>query len=179
MSFIDNSRHVFIVFENAQSAQTAVAIPTHRINQKLVNVYLNERHSEFINIDLSLVPEQHESPKHLLNSLPDECLLGIFEYIDVKDLANVADTCTKFRSVAKDIFANEFSSMSYEPSIDEMDARTLARVLRNFGACMESFVLIIWNHLLSTAIKCYTGLEDVIWNCSVGIVQFQKDHFAN
>lgn len=141
VSFIDNSRHVFIVFEDAQSARTAAAISTHQIDQKLVNVYLNERHSAFINIDLSLLPEHHESPKHLLNRLPDELLMHIFGFLEVKDLSNAADTCAKFRTIAKCIFEEQFSVMSYEPTIDEMDSRTLARFLRNFGAYLEKFVL--------------------------------------
>lgn len=142
VSFFDESRYVFIVFENSRSAQASVAIPTHRINQRLVNVHLNKSYSTFIDIDLSLVPQHQESRSHLINSMPDECLLGIFKFLEMKDLSNVADTCTTFRRIAKDIFKNEFSLMHYyETTIDQMDKRTLARFVRNFGACMESFVL--------------------------------------
>lgn len=140
-TFNDNSRYVFIVFKNAGSALASTVIPTHRIGQKLVNVHLNEVYSTFINIDFLLVPPQPEAPTHILNILPDECLLDIFKFLEVKDLSNVADTCTKFRTIVKDIFQNQFSCMYYEPAIDEMDARTLARFLRNFGALMESYVL--------------------------------------
>lgn len=77
---------------------------------------------------------------NILTSLPDECLLEIFQYLDVKDLSNAADTCTTFRNIAKEIFVNEFSDMR-ETLIDEMDKRTLARCLRNFGACMRTYVL--------------------------------------
>lgn len=140
VSFNDNFRYVFIVFENVQSAQASVAVTTHRINEKLVNVHLNDSYSSFINIDLSLVPAHHEAPAHILNSLPDECLLEIFGFLEVKDLIIAADTCTKFRTIARDTFTNRFSKMD-EPTVEQMDAQTLARCLRNFGACIKSFTL--------------------------------------
>lgn len=139
-SYFDNSRYIFIVFANGRSAQAAAAIPKHRIGPKLVDVYLNECYSAFINVNLSMVPPLPEALTHILNSLPDECFLEIFKFLDVKDLSNVADTCTKFRAIARDIFAGEFSEM-YENTIDQLDARTLARVLRNFGAYITTFVL--------------------------------------
>lgn len=78
--------------------------------------------------------------RHMLNSLPDECLLAIFKYLEVKDLSTAADTCTEFRKIAKDTLEKKFSDMT-ESMVDDMDARTLARFLRNFGSLMESFEL--------------------------------------
>lgn len=140
VSFNDSSRYVFIVFEHAQSAQASVAIATHRINEKLVNVYLNPSYGSFINIDLPLVPPHQEASTHILNTLPDECLLEIFKFLAAADLSNAADTCIKFRTIAKDTVTNRCPKMD-EPTVDGMDARTLARCLRNFGACMTSYVL--------------------------------------
>lgn len=150
VSFNDNSRYVFIVFEKARSAQASAAIPTHHIYGKPANVHLNVNYSSFINIDLSLVPPHSEASIHILNSLPDECLLEIFKYLEVKDLSTAADACTKFRTIAKDTFVNRCSKMD-ERTVDEMDARTLARFLRNFGACMTTFVLNCEKKLFGSA----------------------------
>lgn len=87
-----------------------------------------------------MIPENQDSPTHILNSLPTESLLGIFKYLDIKDLSIAADVCTKFRTIARDTFANEFSCL-YEFEIDRMEARTLAKVLRNFGTCIKRFEL--------------------------------------
>lgn len=141
VSLIDSSRHVFIDYENAQSAQTSVVNQAHRINEKLVNVHMNENFSTFFNINLSLIPQHQESPKHLLNSIPDECFLKVFEFLREKDLSNAADTYNTFRRVAKEVFKKQFADMSHEPTIDSIDARTLARLLRNFGPSIKSFVL--------------------------------------
>lgn len=131
---------MFIVFEDAKSAHIPALRPTHQINDKYVDVHLNNRFSSFINIDMSLVPQHEEAPIHIINGLPDECLLEIFKHLEVKDLSNAADTCVKFRAIAKDTFVNKFTKLN-EPTIDQMDARTLARCLRNFGANIRSYVL--------------------------------------
>lgn len=139
-SYNNNSRYVFIVFENSRSAQAAVMVPTHRINQYSVNVDLNDSYSSFFDIDWQLVSPHQESPMHILNILPDECLINIFKSLEVKDLCNAADTSTKFRKIAKDTFKNRFSQVD-EKTVDEMDSRTLARFLRNFGPLITTHVL--------------------------------------
>lgn len=149
MSYKNDSRYVFIDFENVQSAQSSAATPIHQINGKSVTVYLNEKYSSFFDIDWSLIPPVQESTRHMLNSLPDECLLDIFKFLEVEDLITAADTCSKFRNIAKDIFSKKFSNVT-ESTIDEMDARTLARFFRNFGSCMTSFQLNCQKMLFGT-----------------------------
>lgn len=64
----------------------------------------------------------------------------MFEYLDLQDLCIAADTCTKFRAIAMDIIKKEYSVVN-ESTIDEMDARTCARFLRNFGSKFIKFEL--------------------------------------
>lgn len=148
-SYCDDSRYIFVIFRNARSALESVTLGTHRINEKSVTVYLNEMYSTFININLLLVPTEHESPRHIINSLPDECVLEILKNLDVKDLANAADTCSKFRDIAKTVFTDRFSYVN-ESSLSEMDGRTLARFFRNFGKSMVSFELDCSNMVYGT-----------------------------
>lgn len=139
-SYIDNKRFIFIVFAKSESAQAVFVETAHEINGKSVHVYRNEAFGSIININLSMIPENQDSPTHILNSLPTENLLGLFKYLDIKDLSMVADVCTKFRTIAKDTFAKEFSHLD-EYDFDRMDARTLAKVLRNFGTYIKRFEL--------------------------------------
>lgn len=123
-----------------ESAQASVAAPTHCINRKLVNAHLNESYSSFIKMNLPLVPLTQGSPMHILNSLPNEILRNIFEFLDKKDFAMAADSCTKYRSIAKEAISEQHSLID-EADISKMDRRTLVKFLRNFGACIESYVL--------------------------------------
>lgn len=77
---------------------------------------------------------------HILNSLPNEILRNIFEFLDKKDLTMAADSCTKFRAIAKEAISEQHSLID-EADISKMDKRTLVKFLRNFGACIESYVL--------------------------------------
>lgn len=91
-------------------------------------------------MDLPLVSLTQGSPMHILNSLPNEILRDIFEFLDIKDLTMAADSCTKFRSMAKETISEQHSLID-EDDISKMDKRTLAKFLRNFGACIASYVL--------------------------------------
>lgn len=85
-------------------------------------------------------PPPHESPKNIMNCMPDNCIGHIFDYLTLNDLSNVADTCTKFRSNAQKVFKRSFHHM-VESNIDAMKKRTLARCLRNFGGMITRYTL--------------------------------------
>lgn len=112
----------------------------HQIHGKSVLVHLNKAYALFNQIDYSLIPLAKKSPSHPVNSLADECILEIFQYLSVKDLTNVANVCKKFRRNAQSTFSEKFSNVEVS-AINDMDKSTLSRFFCNFGPLIQSFEL--------------------------------------
>lgn len=82
-----------------------------------------------------------DSPKNALSALPVEILTDIFDFLDVNDLTNMADTCTKFRAIARERFDKNHETWITDNMVNEMGGRTLAKFMRNFGEYFGKYEL--------------------------------------
>lgn len=75
----------------------------------------------------------------------DDCLQHVFKFLDLDELCNVADVCSRFRSNAQTYFEHSKLKDSYTISCADIDkectfdfiALNTVRVLRNFGAFIK------------------------------------------
>lgn len=66
------------------------------------------RHARKGTEPLSPPPPDHQSPLHILNALPDECLIAVFERLDVRGLYTMANVCKHFRRLAVYVFRKRY-----------------------------------------------------------------------
>lgn len=86
----------------------------------------------------------------LLN-VNNDCLLGIFKYLTIPELADVASTCTKFRTIARDAFSHHHKSNRLEIDVKRGSKslqecierrRQAGNILRNFGGLVTNLKVI-------------------------------------
>lgn len=77
-----------------------------------------------------------------LLDLNDDCLMAIFEYLTLDELADIASICTRFRSVARDVFSRRHKLNCLEIYVKEhpqsmegdlVHRRKTASIIRHFG----------------------------------------------
>lgn len=87
---------------------------------------------------------------HNLQDMNDDCLVEIFKHLSVRRLADVASTCTRFRTIARKVFSLRHKSNCVEIEIEDTyyypkDAKyhqQSAALLRNFGDLMTDLKVI-------------------------------------
>lgn len=74
-----------------------------------------------------------------LVDIPDDCLLKIFKYFTVADLNNIAQTCSRCKTIARDAFSLWYKSKCLEIVLEDVTEdkvkhhQQIAAILRNFG----------------------------------------------
>lgn len=87
----------------------------------------------------------------ILDILIEDCLLKIFKLLTFEDLMNVAETCTKFKSVADSLFKkHSFFVLKHDP---RRSARTEQTVLQNN---MKRILKHTGHHVTSLEIRYYS-----------------------
>lgn len=82
-----------------------------------------------------------------LFDLNNDCLLAIFEYLSISELADVATTCTRFQAIARDCFSLHHKSNCMELYVNSIaERRQTAVILRNFGDLI-TILEIISSHM--------------------------------
>lgn len=66
-----------------------------------------KRIAKYKNEMLETAPDA-DSPKNVLNMLNDHCLLEIFHKLNLHDLCAVANVCTRFKSIAINVFCSTY-----------------------------------------------------------------------
>lgn len=79
--------------------------------------------------------------------LNDDCLLGVFEYFDSRDLYSVANVCTRFRENAQIQYLYSKFNNAYEVRVDSPHGLLekllkVERFLRSFGVCIKTIDLM-------------------------------------
>lgn len=113
---------------------------------------------------LSQMPVESNSPSHMLNVLPDDCLRAIFTMntLDVNDLLALALTCWRFRNVAIDVFEHNLKS---DPTgLRRGDLRTVHEFFHIFGSSLKTLNLLDYTNddtdvLLRIVIQCCPNLK--------------------
>lgn len=82
-------------------------------------------------------PPESKMAKQLLQ-LPDDCLTDIFENLCIVELADVASTCTRFRTIARQVFSlwqnRHCLTIDMDTFADSpFHLRQIPAILRNFG----------------------------------------------
>lgn len=72
-----------------------------------------------------------------LDALIEDCLVKIFKLLTLEDLFNVAETCTKFESVADDLF-RKHSTFVVDSSIVQTGPNNINRILKHTGRHIKS-----------------------------------------
>lgn len=126
-------------------ALTSATYTIESINEEDYGHYIKVNRSEQCSIDAALsVPPDQDSPKQIVNVLPDDMLMAIFEGAHLLDLCEIANTCRRFNAVAVRLFsaryANRvcpFDDLRYgdgEVTLTQMD-----RCVRTFAGCTVPF----------------------------------------
>lgn len=64
----------------------------------------------------------------------DDCMFEIFTNLTVTELANAASVCSRFKTIARDVFSSRHKSICFEVNISSTERRRQATdILRNFG----------------------------------------------
>lgn len=160
-------QYAFIKYKNDASAKAAVkaengqylglspcainVITVHKMNvieidrlvqEKLLNCYK---------------PSCSVSPRNILNVLNDDCFLGIFQYLNIRDLCAIAQVCARFQYIAIRAMSNRILSVNVEYNeTDEFKVSDpkytvndvtfpdgswptiVGSLFRNFGNCIKS-----------------------------------------
>lgn len=94
-----------------------------------------------------------EKKSELLDTLDDDCLRGIFMYLTLLDLSNVAEVCVRFNQHANSAFNAKYrqiviidENFELNGQLDETEA-----VLRNFGPSIHSMSIISTDIYFRTA----------------------------
>lgn len=73
----------------------------------------------------------------------DDCLVEIFENLTIEELAAVASTCTRFQTIARDVFSLHHKSNSVELYVNSIaERRQTSAILRNFGDLIARLEII-------------------------------------
>lgn len=86
-------------------------------------------------------------------TLNDDCLMSVFDFLNLDDLCAVADVCSRFQQNARTLFSYSKLKDSYKISYCICGGRYLPetimrteKVLRNFGAFITSIDVEVWHH---------------------------------
>lgn len=123
---------------------------------------------EKVNVDLEYTTEYHIFT-HPQNRLPpikmalnlldinDDCLLEIFSNLSILELKNVASACSRFKTIARDVFLRRQKSNHLEMNLcvhSVAQRRHTAAILRHFGDMLTKVKVIFWDgdkaHLYNT-----------------------------
>lgn len=75
----------------------------------------------------------------------NNCLLEIFKKLSVSELADVASTCTRLKTVARDAFSRYHKSNRLKIDVQEIEYRRhQAAILRNFGDMITRMLVNFW-----------------------------------
>lgn len=85
-----------------------------------------------VNELLALVPDQ-QSPKNIMNALPDKCLLDIFERLFVGDLLEVAHVCQHFNVLAVHVYRTKHIQDTIDSTAKYSFMQTLTAFERFFS----------------------------------------------
>lgn len=85
-------------------------------------------------------PPAQDSSNNILNTLNDDCLRTIFHMADMMGLTAIANTCTRFHSIAKEVFGTRRFEEYTE--LKSHDLWQVANFFRTFGAQITSLPLI-------------------------------------
>ncbi|XP_031621050.1 uncharacterized protein LOC116339353 [Contarinia nasturtii] len=78
---------------------------------------------------------QKISSYHILQ-LNNDCLLTIFEYLNIESLCHIANVCTRFKGASEELFSYKYKSFEFKNS--NIKLPLLRRVLCKFGHYIQS-----------------------------------------
>lgn len=116
-----------VQFESADDVRTVLRKRYHRIENYILNVESAG--------DQPIESKSRETPAQFLD-LDDDSLLKIFHELDKIELCDVANTCTRFKKIAEQIFLSEFDSGNHvaEGEINN----DVKKLFETFGALMTN-----------------------------------------
>lgn len=103
-------------------------------------------------------------------SLNDDCLLHVFQYLDLPSLSAVADVCSRFRENAQSQFSyskwkNSYSIV-YCSCVGELEIQyrlgRIASLLRNFGHLIEAIDLEVQHYHCRTPRKYHKTFAQLL-----------------
>lgn len=82
---------------------------------------------------------EHNSDSNILNALNDDCLREVFKYLNLLDLSNVSDVCTRFNYLSNELFPFRYKHLHLSHN-SEFFGRPMdvERLQRNFGSFIQS-----------------------------------------
>lgn len=139
MDYFPDSQTVLIQLTDSVAMEAAISKREHQIGNELILV--------------TPITIEHWYPPNI-SILNDDCFGFIFEKLPLSDLSVVAEVCTRFKTIAKQVFAKKFahfdsskgcyngtetnSSENVGNSSKEFSVTMMKRVFRNFGCIMQS-----------------------------------------
>lgn len=95
---------------------------------------------------MQIIQDQH--PPNILNTLNDDCLIAIFEYLPLSDLCTVADVCQTLKRNAQTSFQLHHRSFNTERIIKAVGyhrthtyVQMAEQLFRNFGHLIEELCM--------------------------------------
>jgi len=89
-----------------------------------------------------------------LLAVVDDCLREIFNNLTVPELAAIASTCTRFRTIAREVFASLHKSKRLKISVIDIreygyhdEGRVAAAILRHFGDLLTNVEVYFVNRV--------------------------------
>lgn len=147
----DDIQWGYVQFKSAINAANVLSDSDHRIDDCVIKVE---------------AAHQWKQPNNILNALDDQCFYNIFKFLDLSDLANVADVCVRFNQQAKKAFStSELKRMVLPCSryVVNNQPNEMRKIVRHFGANLQSLSIDTksrgGNHYLLRAMLEYCSDE--------------------
>lgn len=162
-----------IQYKNADSAKAVLLQKVHSIDEcfaekhslskvKAANAWEQPDYNPDPLHPLVNSPAQ-DCSRHILNALNDDCLRRVFSYLPLMCLADAAEVCVRFNTIAKEVFSLMFKNLiitnDRKSHIEYLELTKVSaeKLLRNFGSLMASIEVEFC--LLLPTITCFTFLE--------------------
>lgn len=152
----NDRRFAIITFEKTADAVEAAAAGTHRIAEHVMKVSTTEA---------------IQQPMNLLG-INDDCLLGIMQHLDLKDLCNVASVCDRFKQLAVMVFSSKWKDAAMIVSSVE-DVKVF---LRHFGSIAESIRLEATTEFTENG-NCNSILKLLVEYCDSILTRLEMHNF--
>lgn len=124
IEMLDSNQSGFVQFGTIEAANTALSKDEHLVTN--CNMKVKEA-------------DPWKQPEHILNALNDDCLLKVFSFLKLNDLARTSDVCVRFNRLAKDVFVTKFKRLKV--SFRDCNLYCFEKVLRNFGHLIFSLYI--------------------------------------
>lgn len=137
----DDFYYGFVQFKMEECAKAALSMKSHRIG----NCFVKVKEADFWHqppVDQGppnplLTPPEQDSPHQILNKLDDDCLRVVFQFLNLNDLCNAAEACTRFNKQAKDAFSMKYKNLNMA-EFKLKNENQIDSLLKNFGPMIVS-----------------------------------------